>query len=240
MKLLFITILSWIIEIGYWIYNFFSYIFSFVELKPLTRKTIFIVTPTFTGPFLYRKAKKYLENKGFNVIIYNFTKEIKDIDTSAEKLKKILDDMNLENVCLVGISAAGLTCYEYVNKLDGWGRVDTFVSIGTPFKGTLMSYFAFHTKIGRRLIPKSSYIAHIQSIKPRNLDKTYCLVATKDEIVPKESSMLSGAHFIEVPVLGHVRLHAFSDKTFEIISQIAMAPLKSNLFRTKKGGVIKI
>lgn len=226
MKNIFITPLSWAIEILYWAYNLFSYIFSFIELKPLTRKTVFILTPTFTGPFLYRKAKKYLENKGFNVIIYNFSKEIKDIDTSAEKLKKIIDDMNLENVCLVGISAAGLTTYEYLNKLNGWDRVDTFITIGTPFKGTYMSYFAYHTKIGRRLIPKSSYIAHIQGIEPQNLDRTYCLVATKDEIVPKESSTLSGAHFIEVPVLGHVRLHAFSDKTFEIISQIAATPIK--------------
>ena len=92
MKQPFIIFASWLIEIAYWGYNIFSYIFSFVELKPLTRKTIFILTPTFTGPFLYRKAKKYLENKGFNVIIYNFSKEIKDIDTSAEKLKKIMDD----------------------------------------------------------------------------------------------------------------------------------------------------
>lgn len=226
MKQPFIILASWLIEIAYWGYNIFSYIFSFVELKPLTRKTIFILTPTFTGPFLYRKAKKFLENKGFNVIIYNFSKEIKDIDTSAEKLKKIMDNMNLENVCLVGISAAGLTCYEYLNNLDGWTRADSFISIGTPFKGTFMSYFAFHTKIGRRLIPKSSYITRIQNIHPQNLDRTYCLVATKDEVVPKESSMLSGAHFVEVPVLGHVRLHAFSDKTFEIISQIAITPIK--------------
>jgi len=232
MKQLFITLISWVVEILYWGYNVFSYIFSFVELKPLTRKTVFILTPTFTGPFLYRKAKKYLENKGFNVIIYNFSKEIKDIETSSDKLKKIMDDMNLENVCLVGISAAGLTCYEYLNNLDGWSRTDSFISIGTPFKGTFMSYFAFHTKIGRKLIPKSSYIARIQEIKPQNLDRTYCLVATRDEVVPKESSMLSGAHFVEVPVLGHVRLHAFSDKTFEIISQIAATPIKMHKKRT--------
>ncbi len=233
MKQIFIILVSWIIEFLYWFYNIFSYIFSFIELKPLTRKTIFILTPTFTGPFLYRRAKKYLENKGFNVIIYNFSKEIKDIETSSTKLKKIMDDMNLENVCLVGISAAGLTCYEYLNTLDGWSRADSFVSIGAPFKGTFMSYFAFHTKIGRRLVPKSSYIARIQGINPQNLNRTYCLVATKDEVVPRESSMLSGAHFIEVPVLGHVRLHAFSDKTFEIISQIAMTPLKLHTNKNK-------
>lgn len=237
MKQAFLLLFSWIIEIGYWVYNFFSYIFAFIELKPLTRKTVFILTPTFTGPFLYRKAKKYLENKGFNVIIYNFSKEINNIDSSAQKLKKILDSMNLENVCLVGISSAGLSSYEYLNGLGGWERVDSFISIGTPFKGTYMSYFAFHTKIGRMLTPKSSYIAKIQDIKPQNLDRTYCLVATKDEIVPRSGSFLDGAHFIEVPVMGHVRLHAFSDKTFEIISQIAATPVKMH---KKKNELMKL
>lgn len=236
-------IIQWTAEFFYWLTNALTHLIPFVEPgKPIsdaTEKTaIVILSPSFTGPILYYSAKKYIEKKGFYTVVVNFSKEMEDMETAAPKLKTLIEELNHPNVCLVGISAAGIVVYEYLNTLGGWNKIDTFIALATPFKGTNMAYFEYHQKTGKQLIPSSKYLSRISKIKPKNLDKTFCIVAKEDELVPRKSSVLPGAHLIELPLIGHVRLHAFSEITFDTIIKIAKEK-RRNLLLSKITTTIK-
>lgn len=223
-------IIQWTIEFFYWVINALTHWIPFVEpgdpiSNPTEKPAIVILSPSFTGPILYYSAKKYLEEKGFYTLVVNFSKEMGNMETAAPQLKKIIQDLNLPHICLVGISAAGLVSYEYLNELEGWDKIDTFIALATPFKGTKMAYFQYHRTTGRQLIPKSKYLSKIANITPKNLDRTFCVVAKKDELVPRKSSLLPDARLIELPLIGHVRLHAFSEITFDTIIKIAKGEL---------------
>lgn len=219
-------IFSWIAEFFLWLANVVTYFLPF--LKPgnvITNHTekasIVILSPSLTGPILYRREKKYFESRGFKTFVIDLAVDIKRADIAALKLQKTIDALSLDHICLVGVSAAGLVAYEYLNELNGWQHVMTFVAVATPFKGSRMAYFTYFDAAGRTLVPRSKYIGKIASLTPKHLDRTYCIVAKNDELVSRKSSVLPGAHLIELPVVGHVKLHAFSTKTFDTIIKIA-------------------
>lgn len=221
------NISSWTIELTAWLANTGTYIFPYLtagkSTQPGKHKTaIVIISPGFTGPMLYRYIKKYLEKLGFFVIVLNFSKEMKDLETAAPKLEKYIEEIKGYDICLIGISSAGLVAHEYLNSFNGWRRVKYFIAMATPFKGTYMSYFTVYSKAGRQLIPTSNYIKKMQSIEFKNKKNTFCMVAKKDQLVPRESSVIKDIVTIEVPVIGHVRLHAFSKDAYSRIAKIAL------------------
>lgn len=219
-------ILQWLIELIYWILNVLTHIFSFVGPgrhieAPTEKVTVVMLSPSFTGPILYYFAKRYFEKRGFQIYVINFSQEMRNLETAAPKLQEIIKGIDRERICLVGISAAGLVCYEYLNNLNGWKDIRTFIAIAVPFKGTKMAYFQYNTLTGKQLLPNSNYIKTISEIKPRHLDKTYTICAKSDELVSRNSSVLQGSHITELPIIGHIRLHAYSRKTFDTIIEIA-------------------
>ena len=79
------NISQWFVEFIVWNLNAFTYFFQFLPVgKPIdnpTEKTkIVIISPGFTGPLLYRQEKLYLEKKGFQVIVINFSKEMRNLE----------------------------------------------------------------------------------------------------------------------------------------------------------------
>lgn len=219
-------LLSWIIEFFCWTTNAVTYFIPRVELKSSknseSKSHIVLLSPGFTGPILYYFFKKHLEKKGHKVTILNFSKEMRDLETAAEKLKIRLETPEFKDIHLVGISSAGLVALEYLHHHNGWSRVKKFIPVGTPFQGALASYFTYYSKAGRQLVPNSRYIKRISNIKPMNLDRIFHLIAKKDQLVPKSSSKHEHIKGIELPVVGHVRLHAFSKKTFDKISELVL------------------
>lgn len=215
---------SWVIEFFCWSTNAVTYFIPKIELtsnKNTNGKShIVLLSPGFTGPILYYFLKKHLEKKGHKVTILNFSKEMGDLETAAEKLKTRLEKEDFKNIHLIGVSSAGLVALEYLHNHKGWEKVNRFIPIATPFKGTLTSYFTYYSKAGRQLVPNSNYIKKVSEIKPINLDKIHHLIAKKDELVPRWASSHKDIKGIELPVIGHVRLHAFSKKTFDKIAEI--------------------
>ncbi len=215
----------WAVEFFCWSTNAITYFAPKVELKSSKHSKgnphIVLVSPGFTGPILYYFFKKKLEKKGFRVTVLNFSKEMRNLETAAENLKKRIDKEGFSDINLVGASSAALVVHEYLHNFNGWQKVKNFIALGAPFRGTYMSYFTYYSKAGRQLIPGSRYIKKVQAIKPINIDRIFHLVAKKDELVPRWSSKHELIKAIEMDVIGHVRLHAFSRKTFEKIAEIA-------------------
>lgn len=163
--------------------------------------------------------KYYLERKGYNVYLANFPIRKGNFEQSAHQLARYIEKHNLSKVTLVGISSGALTALLYLQKCNGWERVDKFVAIGAPFKGTWMALFLSFAYSGRELLPHSNFIRYISSFQLTNPDKIYCIKAKFDEMVPN-GSFLPHTHHIMVDILGHNNLHIRVRATYRKIIEI--------------------
>lgn len=182
-------------------------------------KTIVIVERWLSINLRHLYWKYYLERKGYNVYLANFPLRLGDFHESAQHLDAYLERNELDNVTLVGISSGALTSFLYLHYYDGWSRVNKFISIGAPFKGTWLAIFLVWLGSGRELLPNSRLIEEIQNITLENLDRVFCLKAKFDEMVPT-GSVLKGAHKITLPVIGHNNLHLQIRTTYRKIAEI--------------------
>lgn len=164
--------------------------------------------------------KYYLERKGFRVFIKNFSLWDGDFKESGLGLKKYIEQKDLKDIILVGISGGAITSLLYLQEQDGWERVDKFVSIGAPFEGTWASVFVSFTHSGRELFPNSMLVQGIKKMRLLNIGKIFCIRAKFDEMVPS-GSVLPGAGSLTLPVFGHNNLHLRIRATYRAIVEFA-------------------
>jgi len=182
-------------------------------------KTIVIVERWLSLNFRHLYWKYYLERKGYNVYLANFPLRLGNFHEAAGHLDSYLERNELTDVTLVGISSGAIASYLYLHYYDGWSRVDKFISIGAPFKGTWMAIFISWLPSGRELLPNSDLIKEIGNITLLHLNKVYCMKAKFDEMVPN-GSILEGAHKITLNVIGHNNLHLQVRTTYRKIIEI--------------------
>lgn len=182
-------------------------------------KTIVIVERWLSLNLRHLYWKYYLERKGYNVYLANFPLRLGDFHESAMHLDSYLERNELTDVTLVGISSGALTSFLYLHYFDGWSRVDKFISIGAPFKGTWMAIFLSFFSSGKELLPNSELIKEISQINFENPNKIYCLRAKFDEMVPN-GTFLAGAHKLTLNVIGHNNLHLQIRTTYRKIAEI--------------------
>lgn len=129
-----------------------------IPTNPDAKKTILIVERWFNTNGLHKLWMKYLTDKGFVVYMVNFPIQHGTFEESAKKLHNYIEEHNLKNFTLVGISGGGLTAYLYLQHHNGWEKVRRFISLGTAFSGTPTALFISFIKSGRELLPGSSLI----------------------------------------------------------------------------------
>jgi triacylglycerol lipase len=66
-------------------------------------------------------------------------------------------------VDLIGHSMGGLSSRYYIRNLGGMYKVDDYVSLGTPQKGTYVAILGVLTEGGREMIPGSSFLNALNS-----------------------------------------------------------------------------
>ena len=189
------------------LYPVFSILVQFLPEKALKGngkgKTIIIVERWLYLNIRHVYWKHYIEKKGFNSHLVNFPIRKGDFKKSAIDLGNYLERNHLENVVLVGISSGALTSLVYLQEMNGWERVDKFISIGTPFRGTWMALVISYLKSGRELLPKSGFIKKISNYTVLNPDKILCIRAEFDEMVPS-GSILPDVCGIVMEVFGQI------------------------------------
>lgn len=164
--------------------------------------------------------KYFLEKMGYNAYLANFPIRKGSFEDSALELSKYLEHHNLAHVTLVGISSGALTSLIYLQEHNGWDRVDKFITVGAPFKGTWMALILFFSYSGRMLLPMSPLIKKISKYKVLYPEKIYCIRAKFDEIVPR-GSILPGAHETVLNIVGHNNLHIRIRATYKKIMEYA-------------------
>lgn len=192
-----------------------------IFLDENAQHTILIVERWFSTNGLHDLWVKYLTNKGFRVYTVNFPIQHGTFDQSAQELRDYIQKNDLKNFTLVGISGGGLTAYVYLQEYDGWKKVNRFISLGTAFYGTFAALFISFIMSGRELLPNSELTKKIKQQKVQHPEKIFTVAARFDELSPKSSTLLPGAHHITVDVFGHNNFHLDTKKTYDIVAKLA-------------------
>ena len=183
-------------------------------------KTIVIVERWLALNFRHIYWKYYLEKKGYRVYLINFPLWYSDFSQSGQDLSKYMERLGLENVMMVGISSGALTGLIYLQEHNGWERVDRFITVGAPFRGTWIALFLFFLTSGRELLPVSKFMKQVSNYKIKNIEKIICIRAKFDEMVPN-GSVLPNAREVTVNVFGHNNLHIRVRTTYRTIIKFA-------------------
>jgi pimeloyl-ACP methyl ester carboxylesterase len=191
------------------------------EQKPANGQVIVITERWFNKNIMHEYWVEYLKREGFEAYFVHLSFYRGSFQQSAAKLQQCMDEKNLHNVTLVGISSGGLSCLEYLQARDGWERVKHFVSIGSPFQGTHLAIFLSFFPSVREILPGSRFVKHYKQ-KTVDKDKVTCLSAKVDELVPYWSSTVPGATRKTINVYGHNNLHFSCQETYDTVAALAL------------------
>jgi pimeloyl-ACP methyl ester carboxylesterase len=186
-----------------------------------TGKNIVIFEHWFSKNFWHIFMKFYLEKLGHRVYWTNYSLIKGGADEGAEYLENYIAKNDIKNATLVGISFGAITSYSYLQKFKGWKKIDKFISIAGPFKGTPLAIVLCLFKGGRQMLPNSKYLQDLLSVPRTNGSKIVSVSALRDEMVPKQSTRLDFARNITLNVIGHNVLHMFSRELFTTIAHEA-------------------
>ncbi len=171
-----------------------------------------------------------LKRDGFVVFSINLgALNIGDIRKSAfrihQKIQKILREVDLDKIDVIGHSMGGLIGLYYIKKFSGHQFVRKLITMGTPHDGTWVSLigiaaFGLISPSIWQLRPKNFFLEELQADPlPENVEY-YSIAGTDDIICPPERSRLKGSHFFEIPC-GHAGL-ATSNEVYRVIRDILL------------------
>ena len=153
------------------------------------------------GFFSSRRAlgilEKQLQRRGFDVISFNlggllgtfFTRSILDSSLFIDgKLKRLMERHGFKKVHIVAHSKGGLVALWWLLKMGGSQYCDKVVTLGTPFKGSNLTWLALVTPLGLwwqdmwEMRPGSTFLKqlHVSQV-PDNVD-IYCFHSEKDRV----------------------------------------------------------
>lgn len=214
-ELLFLLIFIFTIPLGY------IFPLTGINKSSFRKYPIVFVHGWLNQNLLFYFLKRHLEKQGYKVFMTNFGLLTRNISRSAALLSNYIDNNNLRNITLIGASIGGLIGLDYLQKLNGWSKVNKFIAIGTPFTGSNLARLTFFSELARQISPNSQYLQNLFSNKIKNLRKIICIYSNYDELVSGKNATINGAINKRLNVIGHANLLAFSHRTFELLTKHA-------------------
>lgn len=182
------------------------------------KDNVIIIVPGWgTSITFNNNIKKFLEDSGFTVYLFNHNLNLGDLKIVSNKLKMFIDKNNLKNFNLIGISIGSPVCYYYLQKLGGWKKANKFISIAGSLRGSHYAYLAFISKSARQMIPGSRYLKSLHKGSPKQTKNILLINAKKDEIVSKKSNNIAGAKIFNSITSGHLYIQFFKNEAFREI-----------------------
>ncbi len=155
------------------------------------------------GFFSSRKTLSIMENlltkQGFEVMSFNlggslgvfFTRGIKETaDFIDRKIQRQMKRYGFKKVHIVAHSKGGLVALWWLLRMGGSEYCDRLITLGTPFKGTWLSYLAMMTPLGFfwkdvwQMQPGSSLLKDLHKTPPVSGLKIYNFYSNKDKVCP--------------------------------------------------------
>lgn len=153
------------------------------------------------GFFSSRRAltimERLLTQRGFQVMSFNlggafgvfFTRSISETaDFINEKIKRQIDRHGFKKVQIVAHSKGGLVALWWALKLGGAQYCDRIITMGTPYRGSALTYLGLATPLGFfwkdlwQMRPGSAFLQELREAKvPKDL-KIFCCYSRKDRV----------------------------------------------------------
>jgi uncharacterized membrane protein YdjX (TVP38/TMEM64 family)/pimeloyl-ACP methyl ester carboxylesterase len=150
-----------------------------------------------------RKTLNVMENlltkRGFEVMSFNlggslgvfFTRGIKETaDFIDRKIQRQMKRYGFKKVHIVAHSKGGLVALWWLLRMGGSEYCDRLITLGTPFKGTWLTYLAMFTPFGWffkdvwQMAPGSNFLVELHKSPPVPGLKVFCFYSNKDSVSP--------------------------------------------------------
>ena len=185
---------------------------------------ILLVHGFMVNMIVFNKMSAYLTSLGKQVHRFNLKTNFGNLglDKLAEQISDYVEKNfpRPQKFDLVGLSMGGLVSRYYVQRLGGVDRVERFITISSPHKGTVMAHLLpLNSCVQMR--PNSQFLQDLnRDLEVLKKISYICLWTPYDFIiVPAESSLLGVGKEIKLPVLTHRRM-VRDDRTFKVIAQV--------------------
>lgn len=202
----------------------------------VTRNPVLLVHGLMDNRHKMAAIAKYLRQLGWEVF---------DIDlvpnngaTRLEILaKQVLDLVDRtfapqQSIDLLGFSMGGLVTRYYLQRLGGIDRVQRFITISTPHRGTIAAHFSLRPGC-MQMRPDSDFMRDLNSDVDRLHSLNFTSIWTPFDLIilPPNSSELGIGTEIAIPVVAHPLM--VSDRRIlkliaDALSQPVASPIRSN------------
>jgi triacylglycerol lipase len=178
-----------------------------------------------------RKIASYLDDRGWPVQTIDLTPNNGDsrLEILAEQVADLISRTFAPHqpIDIVGFSMGGLVARYYIQRLGGIDRVQRFITLSTPHRGTMAAYFSERPGCVQ-MRPDSKFVrdlnrdAHVLN----QLNFTSIWTPFDLIILPPSSSQLGIGTEIMFPVAAHP-LMVFDRRCLEALSNALSQPVKS-------------
>jgi triacylglycerol lipase len=205
--------------------------YQIISTMALNRNPILLVHGLMDTSQDMRKIASHLRNLGWQVFDIDLT--LNDGSTRLEILaQQVADFVDRTfgqdlSIDLLGFSMGGLVTRYYLQRLGGIERVQRYISISAPNRGTVAGYFSMRPGC-IQMRPNSEFIRDLN----RDVDRLQCLNFTclwtpfDLIILPPSSSQLGIGTEISIPAIAHP-LMLLDGRTFTAISDALSEPIES-------------
>jgi triacylglycerol lipase len=178
-----------------------------------------------------RKISRYLSDLGWQVVDIDLTPNTGDarLEILAQQVADLVERTFSphQQIDLLGFSMGGLVTRYYIQRLGGIDRVDRFITISTPHRGTIAANFSTRTGC-MQMRPDSTFMTDLNRDVERLNQLNFTSIWTPFDLIilPPSSSKLGIGIELQISALAHPLMLA-DRRTFRAISDALVQPVKS-------------
>lgn len=184
---------------------------------------VFLVYGFFSSRKTLTVLGHLLERRGYEVITFNLgglfgVFSTKGIPESAEsinkKLNRYLSQHNIKELNIIAHSKGGLVAFWWLLQMNGHSFCKKLITLGTPFRGSYMTWFSFLTPLGFfmpdmwQMKPGSNFLSALGEMPiPTDLN-IYNVYSDADLVATGELGILKSVSYKQVhPIAMHHVYH---------------------------------
>jgi triacylglycerol lipase len=196
-----------------------------------TRNPILLIHGITDTSHKMRKIASHLSDLGWQVYTIDLRPNngSERLEVLARQVADLVDRILAphQHIDIIGFSMGGLVARYYIQRLGGIDRVQRFITISSPHRGTLSAYFS--TRPGcAQMRPDSKFMRDLDRdvSKLNRLNFTSMWTPFDAIILPPSSSQLGIGTELVFPVLAHP-LMVFDRRCLDAIATALTQPTKS-------------
>jgi len=188
--------------------NFFLWLWNFISQMPPsregTRRPVLLIAGLVGSTWSFQKLQRMLVEAGHPVYTLSFSSPFESLAKRAQKLEVYLEKQSITDCYIVGHSMGAFPVFGM--SFRGRDRIRKLYAVGTPFKGSFLSYLCPITPARIDIIPGSQYLKNSER-SVQTFSNYQALFSAGDEfIVPANNARPNRYDDVLIPEFGHMNL----------------------------------